>query len=121
MSGPTAVGTIENERTWRTSTPTIEMKPGIGPDAFHRESESVVRQLQAGDTVKVEMKFRTSDPAEHARSVEILQRLVWLAEGVGKVQELDFGERVRPRVVLVPIPPAPPAEPSVPGSPRMPH
>jgi hypothetical protein len=92
------------------------MKPGIGPEAFHRESESVVRQLQAGETVTVEMKVRTSDAAGHARSVEILQRLVWLAEGVGKVKVLDVGERVRPKAVLVPIPPPPVAESGVPVS-----
>jgi hypothetical protein len=97
------------------------MNPGIGPEAFHRESESVVRQLQAGDTVTVEIRVRTNDVAGHARSVEILQRLVWLAEGVGKAQVLEIGERVRPKVVLVPIPPPPSTESSVPASPRMPH
>ena len=76
------------------------MKPGMGPGAFHRESESVVRQLQAGHTVTVEMKIRTSDRMGHARSVGILERLVSLAEGVGEVQLLDIGERVRPRAQI---------------------
>jgi hypothetical protein len=97
------------------------MKPGMGPGAFYRESESVVRQLQAGHTVTVEMKIRTSDRIGHARSVGILERLVSLAEGVGEVQLLDIGERVRPRVVLVPIPQPPSAQSSVPASPQMPH
>jgi hypothetical protein len=95
------------------------MKPGVGPGAFHRETESVVRQLQSGDTVTVEMKTRTSAQVAHARSVEILQRLVWLVEGLGEVQLLDIGERVRPKVVLVPIPP-PSAESGVPGFPSKP-
>jgi hypothetical protein len=110
-----------DEPTRRTSTRTIEMKPGMGPGAFYRESESVVRQLQAGHTVTVEMKIRTSDRIGHARSVGILERLVSLAEGVGEVQLLDIGERVRPRVVLVPIPQPPSAQSSVPASPKMPH
>jgi hypothetical protein len=97
------------EQTWRTPTPTTEMKPGIGPRAFGRETESVIRQLQAGETVAVEMTVRTGDRSKRAVSVKVLGRLVELIEGVGEVQAFDIRERVRPKVVLVPIPPPPTA------------
>ena len=69
----------------------------------------------------VEMKVRPSDRVRHAASVRILERLVWLAEDVGEVQEFVIGERVRPKVVLIPTPPPSAAESKVPASPSMPR
>jgi len=109
-----------DEQTRRAVAPTIELKPRIGPRAFQRKSESVVRQLQAGDTVTVEMTVRTNDRGAHAASMRILQRLVWLVEGVGEVQMFDIREQMRPKVVLVPIPPPSAAESSMPCSPDCP-
>ncbi len=90
-----------NGNSGRTIAPTSMMKPGIGPVAFHRESESVVRQLRAGETVTVEMAVRPSNRSRHAAAVSVLRRLIELVEGVGEVQSLDIGERIRPKVVLV--------------------
>lgn len=87
----------------------MKMKPDIGPRDFWLASESVVSQLQAGETVTVEMAVRTSDSARHGASVKVLNRLVKLVEGVGEAQVFDTGERVRPKVVLLPISPPPPA------------
>jgi len=112
----------EDEHTWRTPTATIKMKPGIGPVAFGREAGSVVRQLQSGETVTVEMAVRTSNRARHAASVKVLDKVVALVEGVGEVQTFDTGEWVRPKVVLVPVsPPSAAAGSTVPASPRMPR
>ena len=97
------------------------MKPGIGPGDLDREAESLIRQLQAGNTVTLEMQVRISDSVRHAASVRILERLVWLVEGVGEVQMFDSRERLRPKVVLVPIPPPSAAESCVPAPPHMPH
>lgn len=98
------------------------MNPGIGPGTLYRESESVVRQLQNGDTVTIETKVGTGDRVGHAASVRILERLVWLVDGVGEVQVFDIGERVRPKVVLVPIRPSSDAAGStVPAPPPMPR
>jgi hypothetical protein len=97
------------------------MKPGIGPIAFHRDADSVVRRLQAGETVAIEMRFKAGDQLTRAASVRILEKLVWLAEGVGEVQQIDIGESVRPKVVLIPVQPPSAAESPVPVSPRMPR
>ena len=91
------------------------MKPKIGPRAFDEISESVVRLLQGGEVVMVEMAVRTGD-RRHA--LKVLDRLVWLAEGVGEVRLFDTGEHVRPKVVLAPIcPPSGEAGSPVPAVP----
>ena len=78
------------------------MKPKIGPRAFDEISQSVVTLLRGGEVVTVEMAVTTGD-RRHA--LRVLDRLVWLAEGVGEVRLFDAGEQVRPKVVLAPISP----------------
>lgn len=119
VAPPTIANIFSLSETRGRPAQTFKSKPKIGPRAFEDLSESVVRLLQAGEVVEVEVALGKGD-SRHA--LRILDRLVWLAEGVGEVQLFETGDHVGPRVVLAPIsPPSGEAGSPVPAVPSGTH
>jgi hypothetical protein len=103
------------------ATSSLKITPGIGPVAFTRQSEFVIRQLQMGRPVTVEVPYRARRDRRSEFGPKVWRRLAMLAEGVGVVESFESGANGRTMMVLVPgPPPSPDTSARVPATPTMP-
>lgn len=90
-------------------TPTLNLSPGIGPHEFDRQAAVTIGHLQHGDRVVVEVRLRRADPAQQEVAAKLLDRIAFLADGVGSVEYRENVDARTVRMLLVPGGPTPEA------------
>lgn len=64
----------------------VQLRPGIDENDFQVKLRAVHRFLEAGDKVKVSMRFRGREVTHHELGVEILNRIRESVEPIAKVE-----------------------------------